>query len=320
MSEDSAERSQNQEYHDQNLAFNSSLEHTARHATHEGYTSKHFRVKEIVGREFIEGYVYYNVRWKRSWVPSHLVMRSDDGNYHATIDDKDWPIEDLIKSKIKKGVPKNLVRWSRDTQEPLRRLYRALQAVETFEKRPYLIRQMVCLSESLIDLAKIIPQPEAHFQEAQRHLALTWPFIKPRNDIDLLPAIRQFVLELYPPGDRPSSRKTYAQLVEQPQVRRLCWNEAYILSGRHYECTPRKRNALLLQAVAESHEDSNCERCTTNDAPFAECVSDTSDDSPWLKGGCASCGSAESNSACLHHLVGTEHLDSNGELARPYNW
>lgn len=294
-----------------------SLVRGMQHTEHDGYTSKHFRVKEIVGREFVEGDVYYSVRWKRSWVPVNLVMfRASGRGYYVTIDGKDWPIDKLIKQKAKKGILKHLVRWSHDTQEPLCRLYKALSAIEKFEKRPNLLRRVVSLSESLIDLTKILPQPEAHFKEAQRHIALTWPFIGPRNDIDLLPAIRQIVLELYPRADRPASRKTYLQLIDRPQVRRVFWNQAYILSGRHYECSPPKRNALLLQAVAESQKDSNCERCTSNDAPFAECVRDTSDESPWFNGGCGNCGAAESNSTCLHHHVGITHLERNGALSQ----
>jgi hypothetical protein len=44
-------------------------------------------------------------------------------------------------------------------------------------------------------------------------------------------------------------------------------------------------------------------------APFKECVRDTSEDNPWLNGACANCGTAEANSTCCHHLVGTAHLE-----------
>jgi hypothetical protein len=112
-------------------------------------TKKHFRIKRIIGRQVIENDAWYDVRWKRSWVPSHLVVRNEDGRDFIAIDGKDWYIKEIVKSKIKKGIRKQLVRWADDTQEPLLHLGKALEAVEAFEQTPNLRRRTVTFDESL---------------------------------------------------------------------------------------------------------------------------------------------------------------------------
>lgn len=272
-------------------------------------TRKHFRIKRIIGRQVIDNDAWYDVRWKRSWVPSHLIARSENGCDFIEIDGKNWHIKEIVKSKIKKGVPKQLVRWADDTQEPLLHLGKALKAVEAFEQRPKLKRHVVAFDESLLDQRTILPQSEDDFREAQIHLAQNWPIIEPRNDIDLLPALKQIILEdpEHPRNDKLRHRKTHFTLLDQRQVRHLRWNEAYILSGRLYDCTSPRRNAILLQVVGETEgRYICCERCMSPTSPFAECVRDTSDDDPWFNGGCANCGAFEANTTCLHHNVGRE--------------
>lgn len=279
-------------------------------------TRKHFRVKRIVGRQIIDGETWYDVRWRRSWVPSHLIVRNENsrGDF-IEIDGKDWYIKETIKSKIKKGIHKQLVRWADDTQEPLRHLGKALGAVEAFENTPKLNRRVLTFHESLLDQRTILPQSEDHFREAQLHLAKNWPIIEPRNDIDLLPALRQIILEdpERPRNDRLMHRKTHFRLIDLPQVRSLRWNEAYILSGRRYECTLPRRNALLLQVVGDTEGNTCCERCLGSTSPFAECVMDTSDEDPWFNGGCANCGAFEANSACIHHNKGKQDSEGRGQ-------
>jgi hypothetical protein len=217
-------------------------------------TRKHFRIKRIIGRQVIDNDAWYDVRWKRSWVPSHLVVQSEDGRDLIAIDGKDWYIKEIVKSKIKKGIHKQLVRWADETQEPLLHLGKALEAVEAFEQTPNLKRRTVTLDESLLDRRTILPQSEDDFREAQIHLAKNWPTIEPRNDIDLLPALKQIILEdpEHPRNDRLKHRKTHFTLIDQRQVRHLRWNEAYILSGKLYDCTLPRRNAILLQVVGET--------------------------------------------------------------------
>jgi hypothetical protein len=273
-------------------------------------TRKHFRIKRIIGRHAIDGEIWYDVRWKRSWVPSHLIVRGESGrDDFIEIDGKDWYIKEIIKSKIKKGIHKQLVRWVDDTREPIRHLGKALEAVSAFENTPKLKRRVVTLDESLLNHNTILPQSNDDFREAQIHLAKTWPIIEPRNDIDLLPALRQIILEdpEHPRNDRTMHLKTHFRLLDRRQVRHLRWNEEYILSGRHYECTLPRRNALLLQVVGETEgKYICCERCMSSTSPFAECVTDTSDEDPWFNGGCANCGAFEANTTCLHHNVGRE--------------
>jgi hypothetical protein len=278
---------------------------------HTGCTSRHFRVRCIIGRDSIDGDTYYIVSWKSSWVPSDQIVTPDDGqDRRIKIDGRDWLIARTIKQKVKKGVHKQLVRWVDDTLEPVKRLRRALPAIREFELKPRLSRRVVSFDESLVDRTKVLPQSEAEFRQAQIHLAKKWPMIEPRNDIDLLPAFRQVVMELCPrpEDDILAIRKTHQRLIDLPQRRRLRWSEEYLLSGRFYEYTPPRRNALLLQVVAHV-ADGCCKRCVGDTAPFKECVRDTSDDSPWFNGGCANCGSAEENSTCCHHIVGTAHLE-----------
>jgi hypothetical protein len=274
-------------------------------------TSKHFRVRCITGRDSIDGDTYYVVSWKSSWVPSDMIFTSEDGQErYIKIDGKDWRIARTIKAKVKKDISKELVRWVDDTLEPVKRLRRAIPAIIDFELKPRLNRRVVSFDESLIDLTKILPQSNEDFLEAQVHLASKWPMIEPRNDIDLLPAFRQIMLEQFPRrDDETANRKTHQRLIDQPQLRHLCWSEEYLLSGRFYECTLPKRNALLLQVVAEGVDDGWCERCVTVTAPFKECARDITDESPWLNGACANCGTAEANSTCCHHLFGTAHLE-----------
>ena len=280
-----------------------------RSTDHHRCTRKHFRIKKIVGRQVIDNDAWYNVRWKRSWVPSHLIVRSETGRDFIKIDGRDWYIKEIVKSKIKKGIPKQLVRWADDTQEPLLHLGKALEAVEAFEKTPKLKRRIVTFAESLLDQRTILPQSEDDFREAQIHLAKNWPIIEPRNDIDLLPALKQIILEdpEHPRNDKLRHRKTHFTLLDQRQVRTLRWNEAYILSGRLYDCTLPRRNAILLQVVGETEgRYICCERCMSPTSPFSECVVDTSDNDPWFNGGCANCGAFEANTTCLHHNVGRE--------------
>lgn len=282
-----------------------------------GCTSKHFRVRRITGRDSIDGDTYYVVSWKSSWVPSDHIMAGGDGqDRYIKIDGKDWRIAATIKFKVKRGIHKELVRWVDDTLEPIKRLQRALPAIMAFELKPRLERCVVSFDDSLIDRSKILPQSDEEFRKAQVHLAKKWPMIAPRNDIDLLPAFRQIMLEQFPRRDDDmANRKTHQRLIDQPQLRRLCWSEEYLLSGRFYECTAPKRNALLLQVVAEGVGNGWCERCVSDTAPFKECARDTSEESPWLNGACSNCGTAEANSTCCHHLVGTAHLErgrSNG--------
>ena len=288
-----------------------SLPTTANSSLRPDCTSKHFRVRKITGRDSVDGDTYYVVSWKSSWVPSDLIKTGEDGQErYIKIDGKNWRIAGTIKTKVKKGIRKDLVRWVDDTMEPVKRLRRALSAIKEFELMPRLDRRVVSFDESLIDRTKVLPQSEEDFREAQVHLASTWPMIQPRNDIDLLPAFRQIILELLPKrDDDPASRKTHQRLIDRLQLRRLYWSEEYMLAGRFYECTPPKRNALLLQVVAEGTGDGCCERCVSDTAPFKECVRDTSEDSPWLNGACANCGTAEANSTCCHHIYGTAHLD-----------
>lgn len=274
-------------------------------------TSKHFRIRNIIGRDSIDGDTYYVVAWKSSWVPSGLIKTSEDGQErYIEIDGKDWHIAGSIKTKVKKNIPKDLVRWVDNTMEPIKRLRRALPAIREFEQKPRLDRRVVSFDESLVDQSKILPQSDEVFREAQVHLAKKWPWIEPRNDIDLTPALRQIFQEQFPRrDDETASRKTHQRLIDQPQLRRLCWNEEYLLAGRYYECTLPKRNALLLQVVAQGVDDGCCERCVSDIAPFKECARDTTEDNPWLNGACANCGTAEANSTCCHHLVGTAHLE-----------
>ena len=249
-------------------------------------------------------------------MPSHLVKRSENGRDHfIEIDGKDWCIKEVIKSKMKKGVHKQLVRWADDTQEPLRHLGRALEAVEAFETMPKLKRRVLTFPESLLDTRSILPQSEKHFREAQIHLAKKWPVIQPRNDIDLLPAIRQIILEdpAHPRNDKLINRKTHFRLLDQRQVRPLRWNDKYVLSGRHYECSLPRRNALLLQVVGDTEGNTCCERCMSPTSPFAQCVMDTSDEDPWFNGGCANCGAFEANTTCIHHNVGREDEEGRGQ-------
>jgi hypothetical protein len=281
-------------------------------------TRKHFRIKRIIGRQVIDNDAWYNVRWKPSWVPSHLIVQSEDGRDFIEIDGKDWYIKEILKSKIKKGIRKQLVRWADDTQEPLLHLGKALGAVEAFEQTPNLKRHVVSFDESLLDQRTILPQSEGDFREAQIHLAKNWPIIEPRNDIDLLPALKQIILEdpEHPRNDKLRYRKTHFTLLDQRQVRHLRWNEAYILSGRLYDCTLPRRNAILLQVVGETEgKYICCERCMSPTSPFAECVRDTSDDDPWFNGGCANCGAFEANTTCIHHNVGRE--DEEGRSQYP---
>ena len=284
---------------------------TAASAPRPDCTSKHFRVRKIIGRESIDGDTYYIVSWRSSWVPSDLIMTSEDGQErYIKIDDRNWRIAGTIKRRVKKGIPKELVRWVDDTMEPVRRLRRALSAIEEFERKPLLNRRVVSFDEALIDQTKISPQSEEDFQKAQVYIAEKWPWIEPRNEIDLTPAFRQITLELSQRRDDDgATRKTYQRLINQPQLRRLCWGEEYLLAGRFYECTPPKRNALLLQVVAQGVGDGCCDRCVSDIAPFKECVRDTAEDNPWLNGACANCGTAEANSTCCHHRVGTAHLE-----------
>jgi hypothetical protein len=282
-------------------------------------TRKHFRIKRIIGRQVIDNDAWYDVRWKRSWVPSHLIARSENGCDFIEIDGKNWHIKEIVKSKIKKGVPKQLVRWADDTQEPLLHLGKALKAVETFEQTPKLKRRVVTFDESLLDQRTVLPQSENDFREAQKHLAKNWPIIEPRNDIDLLPALKQIILEdpEHPRSDKLRHRKTHFTLLDQRQVRHLRWNEAYILSGRLYDCTSPRRNAILLQVVGETEgRYICCERCMSPTSPFAECVRDTSDDDPWFNGGCANCGAFEANTTCLHHNVGREDEEGRSQYLR----
>jgi hypothetical protein len=274
-------------------------------------TSKHFRIRNIIGRDSIDGDTYYVVAWKSSWVPSNLIKTSEDGQERCIeIDGKDWRVAGITKTKVKKNIHKVLVRWVDTTMEPIKRLRRALPAIREFEQMPRLNRRVVSFDESLIDQTKIINQSDEVFREAQVHLAKKWPWIEPRNDIDLMPALRQIFQEQFPRrDDEPASRKTHQRLIDQPQLRRLCWNEEYLLAGRYYECTLPKRNALLLQVVAQGVDDGCCERCVSDIAPFKECARDTAEDNPWLNGACANCGTAEANSTCCHHLVGTAHLE-----------
>jgi hypothetical protein len=72
-------------------------------------TRKHFRIKRIIGRQVIDNDAWYDVRWKRSWVPSHLVVQNEDGRNFIAIDGKDWYIKEIVKSKMKKGFHKQLV-------------------------------------------------------------------------------------------------------------------------------------------------------------------------------------------------------------------
>jgi hypothetical protein len=272
-------------------------------------TRKHFRIKRIIGRQVIDNDAWYDVRWKRSWVPSHLVVQNEDGRNFIAIDGKDWYIKEIVKSKMKKGFHKQLVRWADDTQEPLLHLGKALGAVEAFEQTPNLKRRTVTFDESLLDQRTILPQSEDDFREAQIHLAKNWPIVEPRNDIDLLPALRQIILEdpEHPRNDRLKHRKTHFTLLDQRQVRPLRWNEAYILSGRLYDCTLPRCNAILLQVVGDTEgRYVCCERCMSSTSPFAECVTDTSDEDPWFNGGCANCGAFEANTTCIHHNVGRE--------------
>jgi len=273
-------------------------------------TSKHFRIRKITGRKSIDGDTYYVVAWKSSWVPSDLITTSEDGQErYIQIDNKNWRIAGTIKTKVKKGIQKDLVRWVDDTTEPIKRLRRALDAIRAFELKPRLDRRIVSFEESLFDRTKILPQSDKHFREAQVHCAEKWPMIPPRNDIDLTAALRQISLELWPPRDDDTgSRKTHQRLIDRPQVRRLYWGQEYVLNGRFYEFTPPKRNALLLQVVAEGAGDGHCARCVSDAAPFRECVRDTTEDN-WLNGACANCGTAEANSTCCHHNVGTAHLE-----------
>jgi hypothetical protein len=296
---------------DQEQEDNTQASDTGSVTTHLGCTSKRFRVRCITGRDSIDGDTYYIVSWKSSWVPSDQIVTSGDGqDHHIKIDGKDWLIAGTIKQKVKKGVPKQLVRWVDDTLEPVKRLRRALPAIRDFELRPRLRRRVVSFDESLVDRTKILPQSDEEFRQAQVHLAKKWPIIEPRNDIDLLPAFRQVMMELFPkPDDDILARKTHQRLIDQPQRRRLRWSEEYLLSGRFYEYTLPRRNALLLQVVAEVADDGCCKRCVGDTAPFKECVRDTSEDSPWFNGACANCGTAEANSTCCHHLVGTAHLE-----------
>jgi len=278
-------------------------------------TRKHFRIKRIIGKQVIDGDTYYDVRWKRSWVPSHLIQCENGRDRFIEIDGKEWYIKELVKSKMKKGIHKQLVRWADDTQEPLRHLGKALGAVAAFEKMPKLKRRVLTFEESFLDTRTILPQSEKHFREAQIHLAKKWPIIEPRNDIDLLPALRQIILEdpEHPRNDKLIHRKTHFRLLDQRQVRPLRWNEAYILSGRHYECSLPRRNALLLQVVGDTEGNTCCERCLSSTSPFAECVMDTSDEDPWFNGGCANCGAFEANTTCLHHNVGREHVEGRSQ-------
>jgi hypothetical protein len=280
-------------------------------------TRKHFRIKRIIGRQVIDNDTWYDVRWKRSWVPSHLVVRNEDGCDFIAIDGKDWYIKEIVKSKIKKGIHKQLVRWADDTQEPLLHLGKALGAVEAFEQTPNLKRRTVTFDESLLDRRTVLPQSEDDFREAQIHLAKNWPIVEPRNDIDLLPALKQIILEdpEHPRNDRLKHRKTHFTLLDQQQVRPLRWNEAYILSGRLYDCTLPRRNAILLQVVGETEgKYICCERCMSSTSPFAECVTDTSDDDPWFNGGCANCGAFEANTTCIHHNVGREDEEGRSQF------
>jgi hypothetical protein len=282
-------------------------------------TRKHFRIKRIIGRQIIDNDAWYDVRWKRSWVPSHLIVRSEAGRDLIEIDGKDWYIKEIVKSKIKKGIHKQLVRWADDTQEPLLHLGKALGAVEAFEQTPKLKRRAVTFDESLLDQRNILPQSEDDFREAQIHLAKNWPIVEPRNDIDLLPALKQIILEDpdHPRNDRLKHRKTHFTLLDQRQVRHLRWNEAYILSGRLYDCTLPRRNAILLQVVGETEgRYICCERCMSSTSPFAECVTDTSDDDPWFNGACANCGAFEANTTCIHHNVGREDEEGRSKYIR----
>jgi hypothetical protein len=296
---------------DEEREDNTQASDTGSTTPHLGCTSKHFRVRCITGRDSIDGDTYYIVSWKSSWVPSDQIVTSGDGqDHHIKIDGKDWLIAGTIKQKVKKGVPKQLVRWVDDTLEPVKRLRRALPAIREFELKPRLARRVVSFDESLVDRTKILPQSDVEFRQAQVHLAKKWPIIEPRNDIDLLPAFRQVMMELFPRlEDDILLRKTHQRLIDQPQRRRLRWSEEYLLSGRFYEYTLPRRNALLLQVVAEVADDGCCKRCVGDTAPFKECVRDTSEDSPWFNGACANCGTAEANSTCCHHLVGTAHLE-----------
>jgi hypothetical protein len=282
-------------------------------------TRKHFRIKRIIGRETIDNDAWYDVRWKPSWVPSHLIVRSEDGRDFIEIDGKDWYIKEILKAKIKKGIRKQLVRWTDDTQEPLLHLGKALGAVEAFEQTPKLKRDVITFDESLLDQRTILPQSEDDFREAQIHLAKNWPITEPRNDIDLLPALKQIILEdpEHPRNDKLRHRKTHFTLLDQRQVRHLRWNEAYILSGRLYDCTLPRRNAILLQVVGETEgKYICCERCMSPTSPFAECVRDASDDDPWFNGGCANCGAFEANTTCIHHNVGREDEEGRSQYPR----
>jgi hypothetical protein len=295
---------------DKERECNTDASNTSPTTSHPGCTSKHFRVRCITGRESIDGDTYYIVSWKSSWVPSDQIVNPGDGqDRHIKIDGRDWLIARTIKQKVKKGIPKQLVRWVDDTLEPVKRLRRALPAIREFEMKPRLARRVVSFDESLLDRTRILPQSDEEFRQAQVHLAKKWPMIGPRNDIDLLPAFRQVVMELCPrPEDDILTRKTHQRLIDLPQRRRLRWSEEYLLSGRFYQYTPPHRNALLLQVAADV-ADGCCKRCVGDTAPFKECVRDTSGDSPWFNGGCANCGAAEENSTCCHHIVGTAHLE-----------
>lgn len=273
-----------------------------------------FTIARIVRKQLRQGENKYRIRWEPSWVASDSVFEGNEGRCCVAVQGKFWEVVETLEERIHNGVKECRVQW-KDTWEPAKNIdssegvkVAAFEADQTDRRRCRVEqvrkRRILTISESDFSSGQVLPQSEADYAAAQRHVALHWPEIKPHRSLDLYPAIFTIQKELL--GGKlqaRQTRKSWLALLVSPQIRPLRWRKDYIHSGKMYYFSGSRRNALIFQAVSIQNEHNCCSRCTGEEGlvvPFAECVRSGLTQTSWFEGACTNCA-IQGRHRCEHY-------------------
>lgn len=273
-----------------------------------------FAISRIVNKQKRHGELKYRIRWEPSWVNIDNVHEGNEGRQCVAVQHKYWNIVEKLRERVRNGVKQCKVRWE-DTWEPqtninpsdedkvavfeARRLDRRRSRAQTIRQR-----RILTIAESNFPRDRVLPQSEEDYAAAQRHVASSWPEIKPHGLLDLYPAIYQIQVELLG-GNLKASHggKTYLSLLNRPQVRKLRWREEYVKSGRTYKYSRCRRNALILQVVGIQDDHDRCSRCSGEEdlvVPFEECIRSGHTQTSWFENSCTNCA-IQRGKDCTHY-------------------
>lgn len=277
-------------------------------------TTLNFTIAQIVKKQLRQGEIKYRIRWEPSWVAFDSVFEGNEGRCCVAAQRKFWGVVETLEERIHNGVKECKVQW-KNTWEPARNVdssegvkVAAFEADQTDRRRCRVEklrqRRILTISESKFPSGRVLPQSDDDYAAAQQHVALYWPEIKPHESLDLYPAILQIQNELLDGRlQARRKRKTWLALLVRPQIRPLRWREEYIKSGRTYNFSRSRRNALILQAVGMQNEHDCCSRCTGEEGRvvlFAECVRSGITQTSWFEDACTNCA-IQGRHRCEHY-------------------